>query len=116
MIGLVWKPVTTAQAIAASVGFALLVYSIATGNRFYWLLNDANWAFHEFGHPFFGLLGEVPGLYGGTLMELIVPLVCVAAFMRQGEPVGTAVAGVWFFENLFYIAWYMDTTRMDFPD
>jgi hypothetical protein len=110
-----WKPVSTPQMAAASVAFAILCYLIKTDHALYHLIDKANWPFHEFGHVFFRILADTASLYGGTLMQLIVPLVCAAAFIRQEEPVGTAVCGVWFFENFLYIAWYMSTNRDDFP-
>jgi hypothetical protein len=50
-------------------------------------------------------------ILGGTLMELIVPLVCMLAFIRRGETTAVAATAFWTFENLLYIAAYMADAR-----
>jgi hypothetical protein len=37
------------------------------------ILDSANLAFHEAGHPLFGLLSARLSVYGGTLMQLLIP-------------------------------------------
>jgi hypothetical protein len=75
-------------------------------------LDYVNLAFHEAGHPFFGLFGETLGLYGGTIGQLVFPVVSLIAFLRRGDTVGVSVAGVWLFENFFNIARYMADARV----
>ena len=55
------------------------------------------------------------GLYGGTLGQLIIPIICGIAFWRQGSLVSVSVASLWFFENFFDIATYMETARSEGP-
>jgi hypothetical protein len=62
---------------------------------------------HEAGHPIFGFFGEWPQWWGGTWMELLVPGVITGVFIYQRSALSAAFAGIWFFENLHYIAWYM---------
>ena len=68
-------------------------------------------AFHEAGHPIFGILGDTLGLDGGTLSQLVFPVVVALTFWRQRDPVGYAVGGVWFGENFLNIARYMADAR-----
>ena len=75
------------------------------------IVDHANLAFHEAGHPLFGLLGEWAGLYGGTLAQLLMPLLVAAAFALRRDALGTAAAGVWVCENLFNIAVYVADAR-----
>ena len=37
------------------------------------ILDSANLAFHEAGHPIFGLFSSRLMVYGGTLMQLLLP-------------------------------------------
>jgi hypothetical protein len=76
------------------------------------LLDSANLAFHEAGHPLFGLLGQTLGLYGGTLMQLLVPLLALGSFWMRREAVGAACAGAWLCENLLNVARYMADARV----
>ncbi len=106
-----WKTVPTWQLVLASLGFALFFYLLKTDEDGYIFLDHVNLAFHEAGHPFFGLFGETLGLYGGTLGQLVFPVVIAVTFWKQRDPVGAAVAGVWFGENFLSIARYMADAR-----
>lgn len=74
-------------------------------------LHRVNLVFHEFGHPAFGLFGDTLGILGGTLGQLMIPLVVTVAFWRQRDTVGFAVGLFWFFENLLDVAVYMADAR-----
>jgi hypothetical protein len=108
-----WRPVGTAGLVAASVGFSLLFLVAFTAEQGWIpLLDGVNLLFHEAGHPLFGVLGwETLTILGGTLMQLLVPLVVTASFWLRRDAYGTAVAGVWGFENLLNIARYMADAR-----
>lgn len=107
-----WKPVAAWQMAVTSVGFGALFYLLKTDDDgFLSVVDHANLVFHEAGHLIFGILGETLGLYGGTLGQLVIPLIVGVTFWAQREPVGSAVAGVWFFENFLNIARYMADAR-----
>ena len=75
------------------------------------MLDHANLAFHEAGHLFFGVLGSTFGLYGGTLGQLVFPVVAAVSFWRRRQAAGFALSGVWLFENFLNIARYMADAR-----
>ena len=50
-------------------------------------------------------------LYGGTLGQLVFPIVAAVRFRRQRQAVGVALSGVWLFENFLNIARYMEDAR-----
>ena len=107
-----WNEVTTAKLIATSLGLLLLFIAVFRDNdRFIFLIDHTNLAFHEAGHVIFGLFGQTLGLYGGTLGQLVFPLVALVAFWLRREAVSFALAGVWFFENYLNIAHYMADAR-----
>ncbi len=108
-----WEPVGTGAFAAASLGFAGLMLVAATA-REGWipLLDGVNLVFHEAGHPIFGLFGsETLGFLGGTLMQVMVPVLVGGAFWRKRQTVGTAVAALWAGENGLNIARYMADAR-----
>jgi hypothetical protein len=107
-----WRPVPRSHAIAALIGLALLALWMAVDDDAYLRpLDDANLAFHEAGHPIYGLFGETLALYGGTLGQLTFPAVAAATFFLRRERVGTAVALAWLGQNCGNIARYVADAR-----
>jgi len=103
------KPLEFWSAVAAAcVLFAVVFFD---DDGFVLLLDHANLAFHEAGHVFFGVLGSTLALYGGTLGQLVFPVVVAVRFWRQRQAVGVALSGVWLFENFLNIARYMADAR-----
>jgi hypothetical protein len=106
-----WKAVSGVAAIATSLGLAWFFWLLKTDVDGFVFLDYANLVFHEAGHPIFGVFGSTLGLYGGTLGQLVFPVVALLAFWRQREPIGVTVATVWLFENVLNIAQYMADAR-----
>ena len=75
------------------------------------ILDSANLALHEAGHPLVGLLSARLMVYGGTLFQLSFPLLVAWHFRRQGESVGSAFGLVWLGENLLNVSRYMADAR-----
>jgi len=75
------------------------------------LLDSANLALHEAGHPLFGLLSERLAVYGGTLMQLAFPVACMVEFRRRRETLSFVMCWIWLGENLLNIARYMADAR-----
>lgn len=107
-----WEPVSSWALLGASAGFALLFLVAATSaDGWVMFLDGVNLAFHEVGHPIFAPFGDTLHLLGGTLGQLLIPLLVAGAFWKQRQALGLAIAGVWFFENLLNIARYMADAR-----
>ncbi len=51
--------------------------------------------FHEAGHVLFAPFGETLRVAGGTLGQLLMPLVCAVALFRRGDNFGAAIALAW---------------------
>jgi uncharacterized membrane protein YadS len=75
------------------------------------LLDSANLALHEAGHPLVGILSNRLAVYGGTLFQLAFPVVFALDFRRRGHAPGFAACGVWLGENLLNVARYMADAR-----
>ncbi len=75
------------------------------------ILDAANLAFHEAGHPVFGLVSARLAVYGGTLMQLAIPAACALQMQRQRMRVGAAACLIWFGESLLNVARYMADAR-----
>ena len=107
-----WNVVTKWKlaGFAAGAGlFFLLVLCSEPG--FVFIVDHANLLFHEAGHPIFGLFSERLETYGGTIGQLVFPVVLAAGFWRQGQTLSFAGVVIWFFENWLNIARYLADAR-----
>ena len=76
------------------------------------ILHYVNLPFHEAGHIFFRLFGEFLSVLGGSLFQLIMPLICIMVFLfKTRDPFGAAVALWWFGENFIDMAPYINDAR-----
>jgi len=99
---------------AASGAFLLLVFRSEPG--FIPVLDHANLLFHEAGHPIVGIFSRRLEPYGGTIGQLVFPVVLMVACWRKGQPMGVAAMAIWLFENLLNIARYVaDARTMELP-
>ena len=106
-----WKPVSTLALIVSSAFIAAISWLANGEHRWVPILDTANLAFHEAGHPLFGLASSRLTVYGGTLGQLAFPIVAAIAFWLRREAVSWAVSVVWLNENLWNIATYMGDAR-----
>jgi len=68
--------------------------------------------FHEAGHILFAPFGELMTSLGGSLAQVLVPLVCLVAFLTTSRnPFGSAVMCWWAGENLLDVALYANDAR-----
>ncbi len=75
-------------------------------------LHLINLPFHEAGHIFFRLFGAFITSQGGTIGQMLMPLVCLAALLLQTrDGFGAAVCLWWFGENFLDIAPYINDAR-----
>jgi hypothetical protein len=83
--------------------------SNGAGSSFFHLVNLP---FHEAGHVFFRLFGRWMMSLGGTLGQLLIPLVCLLALLvKTKDPFGAAVCLWWFGQNFIDIAPYINDAR-----
>jgi hypothetical protein len=80
-----------------------------TGESF---LHLVNLPFHEAGHIFFRLFGEFIAVLGGSLGQLLMPLICLFTFLIQRrDPFAATVAFWWFGESFMDMAPYINDAR-----
>lgn len=107
-----WREVTLPQ-LAGVLAFIAVVAGVAFASEEQWvpILDSANLAFHEAGHPLFGVFGPALGLYGGTIGQLVFPIVTTAVFLQRRQAHAAAACGAWYGENLLNIGRYMADAR-----
>ena len=70
-----------------------------------------NLVFHEAGHLIFSPLGQFMTVLGGSLMQVLIPVIAAIAFVRQGQPFGAAICVWWAGQNLVDLAPYIGDAR-----
>jgi hypothetical protein len=106
-----WRPVSR-YGVAAWVLFylAFLVYAFRQHGDFLFI-DLANLVVHEGGHLLFGWFGPTLGLWGGSILQWLVPLLLAAYFFTQRHTAAFAFCTFFFFENWLYTATYMADAR-----
>lgn len=75
-------------------------------------LHMINLPFHEAGHVFFMPFGRFMMFLGGSLSQILMPLVCLGTFLlKTRDPFGASVALWWMAENLMDVAPYINDAR-----
>jgi hypothetical protein len=106
-----WKPVSRWEAcawLAFYLGF--MGYAFSKHGEFLFI-DSANLVVHEAGHLLFGWFGATLGIWGGTLLQWLVPLLLAAYFFYQRQTAAFAFCMFFFFENWLYTAPYMADAR-----
>ncbi len=106
-----WKPVSGLAGIAWLCFYALFLFYAFANHSGFLFLDYVNLIIHEGGHFFFSWFGNTIMILGGTLGELLVPLLCALYFFWQREATGFTFSLFWFFENFPYIGAYMADAR-----
>lgn len=111
-----WKPLSKTGLITALViAVSFWIYALADDDGFLFL-DYVNLPFHEFGHILFGIFGDTLGIWGGTIMQLLIPFGILISFCLRKETLGTAFSAFWFGENFLNISVYIaDARKMELP-
>ena len=106
-----WRPVSRWTVLVWLVFYVVfLVYAFSMHGG-YLFIDSANLVVHEGGHMLFGWFGPTLGLWGGTILQWLVPLMLAAYFFRERQPAAYVFCLFFFFENWLYTATYMADAR-----
>lgn len=76
----------------------------------------ADFVFHEGGHIIWSLLGRFMSILGGSLNQVLVPMICTVQFLRQRQPASVSVGLYWTGQSLTEVATYVaDADRRQLP-
>jgi hypothetical protein len=113
-----WRPVTHLSFGALSLMFGVMIFLLAkddviVGNsKILWLTHNVNLVFHEAGHMIFGIFGNnILTIFGGSLNQILIPLIVAGAFWVRRDTLGFAFGLFWCFENFLDVAVYMADAR-----
>lgn len=106
-----WQPVSRPELVTWLIFYAgFLAYAFQAHGRMLFI-DMANLVVHEGGHNLFGWFGPTLGLWGGTLLQWLVPFLLVAYFFTHRQTSGFVFCLFFFFENWLYTATYMADAR-----
>ena len=74
-------------------------------------LDNANLIFHEAGHWIFSPFGEFIYILGGSLNQLLIPLIVFIAFWRQEDRYSAGFALFWLGESANNLSYYIADAR-----
>jgi hypothetical protein len=106
-----WKPVSRPALIAWLVFYLAFLVYVFNAHGAGLIIDGANLVVHEGGHNLFGWFGPTLGLWGGTLLQWLVPFLLAAYFFSQRQIPGFVFSLFFFFENWLYTATYMADAR-----
>ena len=106
-----WRPVSRYALGAWLVFYAVFLIYAFTRHGEFLFIDLANLVVHEGGHLLFAWFGPTPGLWGGTILQWLVPLLLAAYFLTQRQTAAFAFCMFFFFENWLYTATYMADAR-----
>src|SRR6202521_1936775 len=106
-----WKPVSRPALVAwLAFYFTFLAYAFSAHGGFLFI-DLANLVVHEGGHNLFRWFGPTLELWGGTLLQWLVPFLLSAYFFTHRQTTGFVFCLFFFFENWLYTAPYMADAR-----
>lgn len=77
------------------------------------MVDLADLALHEAGHVLFGMLGVRLGIWGGTLVQLLVPILIAVHFAERKDPFAVRLVLCWLGQNFFNISFYIKDARAE---
>lgn len=106
-----WKPISRPAVVAWLVFYILFLGYAFSAHGGFLFIDSANLVAHEGGHNLFGWFGPTLGLWGGTLLQWLVPFLLAAYFFSERQAAGFVFCLFFFFENWLYTATYMADAR-----
>lgn len=94
------------------MGVKLIFSSIGSNYSGESFMHFINLPFHEAGHILFRLFGRSMTTLGGSLTQLLVPLICLLAFLlKTKDAFGASVSLWWLGENFIDLGPYINDAR-----
>lgn len=83
-------------------------YSAELNNSF---MHMINLVFHEAGHMIFRLFGHFMSILGGSLLQLIVPVVFLFSFIRRKDTFAASIMLWWLAQSMMDLVAYVDDAQ-----
>ncbi len=102
--------------LAIYVIFFIWGWSFILANHYSSELNNSfmhviNLVFHEAGHVIFRLLGQFMSILGGSLLQLLVPVVFMFSFLQRKDTFAASIMLWWFAQSMMDLVAYIDDAQ-----
>ncbi len=94
-----------------TVGIRLMIHLPSTELAGHSFFHNISLPFHEAGHIFFRILGDFMATLGGSIMQVLVPVVCLVAFLKRRDAFASSFALWWTGQNFIDMAPYIYDAR-----
>jgi hypothetical protein len=108
-------PRSTPKTIAAAI-FTIYFFWCAYAPENARFMHLVNLPIHEAGHIFFRLLGEFMGIAGGSILQILIPVVFFGYFVYHKKPFSASIVLFWVGNNFLDVYVYAnDAVVMQLP-
>lgn len=112
---MIYKKINIYKLVISIAIFAYMVFYLKTIDGWHFI-DNINLIFHEAGHFFFGFLGMTIRILGGTLMQILTPVLFIFYFYNKKDNFSGSVLLFWLSQNIFNVSVYLgDALKMELP-
>ena len=92
-------------------GWVFIFKPIASNYAGESFLHLINLPFHEAGHILFSFFGRFLQVLGGSLLQVVIPAICLVAFLIRREPFSASIGLWWVGQSFIDMAPYINDAR-----
>jgi len=92
-------------------GFKYITHSVASNYAGESFLHCVSLPFHEAGHIILSPFGDFITVLGGSLFQILIPVICMGAFLKQNDVFGASISLWWIGQNFVDCAPYINDAR-----
>lgn len=104
----------TRHVVTAIVASYFLYYALTSTEWHF--IDMVNLIFHEAGHTITFFFGEFISIASGSLLQILIPVICCLYFVKQGERYAASLLLFWVGQNIINVSVYArDSIEMQLP-
>lgn len=98
----------TVGVLKVIIGFFLSISAIKQvfEHETWWFIQNVNLIFHEAGHVIFMFFGETLNIFGGSLLEILIPILVTIHFYQSGQFFSASCTSWWMATAFLSVAIY----------
>jgi hypothetical protein len=93
--------------IILTIFYFIVLLKYTQNREFSWFMDNFTLLIHEGGHMFFGFFGELIGVMGGTIFQIIIPASTSLVFLKQRDYYAISFSIFWLGTSMFNIGRYV---------
>jgi hypothetical protein len=97
--------------ITITWGFKYITHPVDSNYAGESFLHNVSLPFHEAGHIILSTFGDFMGILGGSLLQVLIPVICMGAFLKRNDVFSASIALWWVGQNFVDCAPYINDAR-----